>query len=125
MRPGHRCVLLLGLLLCLGAAETGTQADGDKACAEGLAAYDQALVEDLLGNATQVRRQLRLARRWFDKATVILEELRKTTSDAAVTRRLVEAKRAGRPCCGKRSLWDRYPLAPETAEDDTADPVRR
>lgn len=87
-----------------------TVAEADRACAEGLAAYDQAQVEDLLGNQEQAREQLRQARQWFQRAGDILEDLRKTTSDTAITRRLAEVRRAGRPCCGRPSLWDRYPL---------------
>jgi hypothetical protein len=86
--------------------------EADRASAEGLAAYDQAQVEDLLGNQEQAREQLRRARRWFMQAGAILEDLRKTSSDAAIIRRLAEVRRAGRPCCGRPSLWDRYPLEP-------------
>lgn len=100
-----------------------TVADADKAQVEGLAAYDQALVEDLLGNADQVRSRLRQARRWFDQATAILEEKLKRSSDAELARKLVEARRAGRPCCGKRSLWDRYPLAPDAGGATPGRPV--
>jgi hypothetical protein len=35
-------------------------------------------------------------------------KLRETDADAAITDLLIAVRLAGRPCCGKPSLWERY-----------------
>lgn len=110
------CLLWICAVLLMG-AENGTLGTADKAYIEGLAAYDQALIEDALGHGELVRDHLQKARRWLDRAATTLEDLRLGKRyDEEITARLVAVKNAGKSCCGKKSLWDRYPLTDQTAD---------
>jgi hypothetical protein len=105
-------------------AETVTLADADRAYMEGLAAYDQAMVEDVLKHTDLVRDYLREARYQLGRARTMLERLRAASrDDSDIIERLVAVDRAGRPCCGKPSLWTRYPDEKTPARHRSSDPA--
>lgn len=102
------------------AGESGNLAVARAYYFRALAAYDQALVEDSERHPDQVRVCLIQARKNFRRADVMLEGLRIAQADAEVDKLLVDVRRAGRPCCGRQSLWEKYPLAADQANESLA-----
>jgi hypothetical protein len=106
---GLSCLLAVARLSGAEAeAATGTLAEADRAYAEGVVAYDLARIDDIDGRTAEAKERLAEARKWLDRADAVLMKLRETDADAAITDLLIAVRLAGRPCCGKPSLWERY-----------------
>ena len=100
-------VLVTVTVVAFAAEVVPLAADADYAA--GLDAYERALAADALDRRDDAGRLLRTARARLDAAIAGYRAALAVdpTRDEA-QRRLTDAIAAGKPCCGRRSLWVEY-----------------